>query len=92
MTITFNIQDTKYSIEADGNQYILNRHGINNAKGENFGKETLNFIGYYSQVKNAVQRSVKDAIGNSPDEITLSEFISRYEACVESINEQIGDK
>lgn len=92
MTINFNISGVKYSIESDGTQYVLNRHGVNQSKGENKGKETVSSIGYYSQVKNAVQRAIKYELGQSPDEISLSEFISRYEQATESVNQQIGNK
>lgn len=92
MTIKFKIQETEYSIESDGISYTLSRHGINQSEGENKGKPTVNSIGYFSQVKSAVNRAIKDALGNSPDEISLSEFISRYEQATESINNQIGNK
>lgn len=92
MIIRFDIQSTKYSIQADGTAYVLVRHGINQKEGENFGKGTEHTLGYYSQVKNAVSRAVQDQLGNSPDEISLSEFILRYEKASDSITQQIGKK
>lgn len=92
MKITFKIGETDYRIDADGNQYVLNKLGINQNKGANYGKVTEIGIGYFSQVKNAVNRAIKYELGQSPDEISLSEFISRYEQATESVNQQIGDK
>lgn len=92
MTIKFKIQETEYQIEADGSSYTLSRIGINQSEGANKGKETLNQVGYYSQVKSAVNRAVKDCLGNRPDEVTLKEFIERYEKANQSVLDQIGDK
>lgn len=92
MRTNFKINETNYSVDLDGTQYTLVRHGINQAKGENLGKPTEIAIGFYSQIKSALNRAVKDELGNQPDEITLKEFLDRYEGAMESIIQQIGDK
>jgi len=92
MRITFTINETKYSLDADGSQYSLIRHGINTKDGENFGKPTETQLGYYSMIKNGLNRAVQAELGSSPDEIDLKEFLIRYESAMESISNQIGDK
>ena len=92
MRITFKINETKYSLDADGSQYTLIRHGVNSKDGDNLGKPTENQIGYYSQVNHALNRAVKDELGSQPDEIDLKEFLVRYELAMESVNDQIGGK
>jgi hypothetical protein len=92
MRINFTISGTKYSLDADGSQYTLIRHGVNSKEGDNLGKPTETQIGYYSQVNHALNRAVKDELGSQPDEIDLKEFLSRYESAMESISNQIGGK
>ena len=93
MRINFTISNTKYSLDADSNQYTLIRHSsIQDEKSNNFGSPTETQIGYYSNVVNALNKAVKYEMGISPDEITLSEFIERYEASMELINNQLQDK
>lgn len=93
MNITFNISGTKYSIDLDGTTYTLSRIGINQAKdSKNFGEETTIQLGYFSQLKSALNKAVKDELGMQPDEVTLKEFLTRYEASNEAIMAQIGDK
>lgn len=92
MRINFKIQDTGYSLDADGSQYTLIRHGFNqDKKSANFGNPTETQIGYYSQVTHALNRAVKDELGSQPDEIDLKEFLSRYESAMEAINIQLND-
>ena len=92
MRITFTINGTKYSLDADGSQYSLIRHGINTKDGDNLGKPTETQLGYYSQIKNGLNRAVQTELGSQPDEIDLKEFLFRYESAMESIINQIGDK
>ena len=93
MRINFVISETKYSLDADGSQYTLIRHGFNqNKKSVHFGNPTETQIGYYSQIKNALNRAVKDELGSQPDEISLREFLNRYESSTESISTQLGSK
>jgi hypothetical protein len=92
MRITFTINETKYSLDLDGNQYSLVRHGINTKDGENLGKPTETQLGYYSQIKNGLNRAVQTELGSSIEEIDLKEFLLRYESAMESISNQIGDK
>lgn len=93
MRINFTISNTKYSLDADGSQYTLIRHSSNqDKKSKNFGKPTETQIGYFSQVKLALNRAVKDELGNSPDEIDLKEFLERYESAMEAISIQLGGK
>jgi len=93
MRINFTILKTRYSVDADTNQYTLVRHSVNkDPKSSNIGKATETQIGYYSQVSNAVNKAVKYELGNQPDEISLKEFIDRYEKCVELINHQLQNK
>lgn len=93
MNITFSISGTKYNIDLDGTTYTLSRIGINQAKdSKNFGDETTIQLGYFSQLKSALNKAVKDELGMQPDEVTLKEFLTRYEASNEAIMAQIGDK
>jgi hypothetical protein len=93
MRINFTILKTRYSIDADTNQYTLIRHSINqDPNSKNFNEPTENQLGYYSNVSNAVNKAVKYELGNQPDEISLREFIERYENCVELINSQLQEK
>lgn len=90
MKITFTISGTNYSIDADGNQYVLIRHGVTQ-KGDKKGSPTETALGYFSQIKNALNTAVKSEFGSQPDEITLKEFLERYESAMASIHEQIGE-
>lgn len=93
MRINFTISGTKYSLDADGSQYTLIRHSSNQDKNsKNFGNPTETQIGYYSQIKHALNRAVKDNLGSQPDEVSLKEFLDRYESYMEAINMQLGDK
>ena len=93
MRISFTINKTNYTIDADGSQYTLIRHGVNqDKKSTNFGNPTETQIGYYSQIVNGLNRAVKDELGSQPDEIDLKEFLIRYESAMESIRNQIGGK
>jgi len=86
MRINFTISETKYSIDADGSQYALLRHGTSKLE-----KATETALGYFSQIKNALNTAVKSELGNQPDEITIKEFLERYESAIASIHEQIGE-
>lgn len=93
MRINFTISDTKYSLDADGSQYTLIRHSSNQDRNSaNFGKPTETQIGYYSQVNHALNRAVKDELGSQPDEVSLKEFLERYESAMEAISIQLGGK
>jgi hypothetical protein len=92
MRINFTINGTKYSLDADGSQYSLIRHGINTKDGENLGKPTETQLGYYSMIKNGLNRAVQTELGSSIEEIDLKEFLLRYEACMSEISNQIGGK
>jgi len=93
MRINFTISDTKYSLDADGSQYTLIRHSSNqDKKSANFGKPTETQIGYYSQVNHAINRAVKDQLGSQPDEVSLKEFLDRYESATGAISIQLSDK
>jgi hypothetical protein len=93
MRINFKISETKYSLDTDANQYTLVRHStVQDEKSKRFGQTTETQIGYYSNIVNALNRAVKYEMGISPDEITLKEFIDRYEASMELINKQLQGK
>jgi len=92
MTIKFTVSGTNYSLELDGSQYTLNRHSINQDKeSKNFGNETVTALGYYSQIKNALNKAVKTELGSSTDEIDLKEFLIRYEGSMDAVSKQLGD-
>lgn len=93
MIINFTISDTKFQIDLDGTTYSLTRLGINQDKeSKNFGSDTSVHLGYFSQIKSAVSKAIKDQMGSQTDEVNLKEFLEKYNACTESVNNQIGEK
>lgn len=93
MRINFTISKTRYSLDADAHQYTLIRHSTNqDEKSSNFGSPTENQIGYYSNVVNALNKAVKYEMGISPDEISLKDFIERYESSMKLISHQLQNK
>ena len=90
MTIKLSCAGTDYSIEADGLNFTLIRHGVNNAEGPNFGKETTVTVGYYSNVPSAIKKILKDMAGNSDDTVTLAEYVQRIEEAGNNLAEQLS--
>lgn len=92
MTIKITYAGTDYSIHLDGTCYTLVRHGINtDKKSAKYGQPTEYNLGYFTSFPNSVHKIVKDGLGSSEEVLTITEFIGRYEAAKEAINEQLKE-
>jgi hypothetical protein len=94
MKINFSINDQAYQIDMEnGSSYVLSAKGVNQDKdSKNFGEDTSKVVGHFTRIVPAVNKAIRETLADSTDEITLKEFIERYEQANQSVLDQIGDK
>jgi hypothetical protein len=79
--------NNNYFIEGNKYSYDLKRTVIS----EKTGNEYSDTIGYYPNVALALKKYAEVSVAATEEEITLDEFIKRYEALVQEVLE-IGKK
>jgi len=76
MKIRFSYAGTEFTIRVDSNQYTLAKVVVNDdKKSNNFGKESENDIGYFTEIEHAISKIMKVGMGTQDDDIGYAEFI-----------------
>lgn len=89
MIVDIKINKHDYGIEIDGNNFTAISYGI--VKDENsarFGEKTRKELGYFTKLPNAAERLLREEVSSDDSRVSLSEFITRYEALTEELKAQ----
>lgn len=88
MDITIKYNNKDFLIEVDGNQFTAVRLNTNQSKGKNFGQQTKIFLGHYTKLAHAIRKIIQEEMASSEEQISLIEFIKRYEDATKEILDQ----
>lgn len=80
MRITFMYAGHQYAIKFDGLQFIAYKNEVSDN-----GRERNGVLGYFKQFGAAIEKIIKLDLGSKEDEVTIREFVERYEAAVREV-------
>lgn len=90
MTIEIKLRDAKYVVVQDANCFTVNRVvAVQDINSKNYGKESLKQLSYPTKMNKVIEAVINDNMASSDETLDLEGYITRYEACVAEIKEQV---